>query len=107
MGMTMFPPFVPTKNYSAGEIENFLDGVEEDIDKLIIHGYYGLPLRGNMYSLGYFSYDSTRWRALCIRADKIVRYRYEREDGEIMFVDYWDLPGSRWILQRKPKPIRW
>jgi hypothetical protein len=102
----MFPPYVPIKKYSEKEIEDLLESVEEDLESLEIHGYMGTPL-AQMQLVGYCPYDPTRWRALMARSSNVVRWSYPREDGEIMFVDYWDPPGSRWVLAKKRKPIRW
>jgi hypothetical protein len=102
----MFPPFVSIKKYSEIEIEELLRGLENDTETLEIQGFRGTPLT-SMRSIGYYSYDPTRWRALMSRASNIVRWGFDRIDGELMFIDYWEPPGSRWVLRRKQKPTRW
>ncbi len=103
----MFPPFVPIKRYSEQELEDFLRGVDEsNLDNLFIDGYqrvidkYGFKYQ---HGLGRFKYDPTKWRALMSRASKVVVWGFDQWDGEIMFVDYYDPPGSRWTLYDKKK----
>lgn len=103
----MFPPFVPIKKYSEREIEEFLVGVdEENPENLFIDGYlnvidkYGFKYQ---HYYGKFKYDSLRWRVLMSRADSIVVWTYDQSDGEIMFIDYYAPPGSRWRLYNRKK----
>jgi hypothetical protein len=97
---------VPVKRYSEQELEDFLRGVDEtNPDNLFIDGskFNGkVPLSESFY-MGKFDYNPTRWRALMARASNVVVWGYERSDGEIMFVDYYDPPGSRWRLYNKWK----